>query len=247
MDFLYLTMLGILSASFTSFFIAMESRAWKNINGRSTCSCGVNIPPLYLIPVLGSLLSNFTCNTCKTKFTKKMFFSEFMSILIFISFYLIKNETLELESLLDYSTILIIISASFYGVLIFEDLDNYMISDKYSLGAFFFLLSYFNENISTALIIIGLVYIFKMVADNYIAWKRNDPTLEAMGEGDILVFSIIGLLTTHVHTISNAFIIIPIIGLIFKFVFYKNSDHIPFVPAIIIGSIITVLSYKFLF
>lgn len=311
MEILYLILFGFLSASFTSFFVAMESREWKDISGRSKCSCGAKIKPIYLIPIIGSLLNNFTCPSCKQKYPKTMFISELSAFFVFVGLYTLSGSTLTLTDIISVKSLVLAFSASMFGMIIYEDLDSKLIHDKYTILAFISMLIYFHSHTDIALIMIGIMLSFKILADNYlrlkikylnpntknklniektillvsviialvseillfvfhintliafyligivflikilmenisiyfIDTKEEQEEIEAMGEGDIALFAIIGLLTSNINIIVYSFIIIPIIGMIFKLTLFRKENTIPFGPAIILGSVFTPLIF----
>lgn len=230
---IYLYILGfITTASFVSFLVAMDSRDWKNINSPSVCSCGARISPIALIPILGAIIYNFTCKECKTKFSKKMAISELLGGVLFI----LLSLNIDINTFFELRTLSLIMASSFFGAIIYQDLDSYTISDLYSLGAIFFLSLAYLENIIQMLYVIGGVYIFKMIFDNYLFLKTKDPEIQSMGEGDILIFGMLGLIANDYVSIINGFTIIPIIGIFIKFLFFNKKEYIPFVPAIVLGS-----------
>jgi len=236
-------LLSFFPASITSFIIAMESRNWKSLNGSSKCSCGVKIKPINLIPIFGAIIANFKCYSCKNRFSPKMAIAELIAATSLLVLFFISNGSFDINQIYTLNTLFIIISSAFLGVIVFEDLDTFTVSDIYAMLAIFPLAFVFKNSLIFSITIIGSIYIFKLIADSYIAFRTNDPEAEAMGGGDILIFGLLGLLTNELSHATTGFIIIPIIGLLLKFTFYKNINHIPFIPAIVSGSLLTGILY----
>jgi len=247
MEFIFIFLLGITSASITSFLVAMDSRNWKNISSRSKCSCGANIKSKNLIPIIGSVLAKFKCYSCNEKFSKNMFISELSAFFISISIFLIYNKgyLIDTNSILSINFFIIIISSAFLSLIIYEDITSFTVSDIYSILGILPLLYVF-KNIYPFLAVVGAIYVFKLLADNYLAFRIKDASAEAMGEGDIIVFGLLGIFLTNPQDILNSIILISILGIIFKYIFFKKDNFIPFVPAIIFGTIIYTIFGTFL-
>ena len=223
-----------MSASITSFLTAMESRNWKDIMSRSKCLCGENIKAIGLIPVFGSIFYKFTCPSCKKKFSKKMAFTEFISGFTFVSLFIYGFNILNMD--INYLNIILLsISSGALGIIIYEDLESFMVSDIYAMLGIFPLLYIFSGNLYMFAVMITGIFIFKLLADNYIAWKLKDSEAIALGEGDILIFGLVGILATSYLFIPHAILAISIVGIILKLTIFRKSEIIPMVPAIIIG------------
>jgi prepilin signal peptidase PulO-like enzyme (type II secretory pathway) len=193
MEFFILSMFSLFSVVLSSFFIASDYRNWKNLSKRSCCNnCKKEIDYIRLIPIFGSLLSGFKCNHCNEKYSWKMSFMEFLSIPLF--FIIFKLSGIDFSSsLFILKIILISISTSLLILFSYEDWETHYISDIYIIIGISLLIYPFINNFSNWIYSIGFIFLFKIILDNIFSFIRNEDTT-ALGEGDILLFSIYPLL-----------------------------------------------------
>jgi len=224
LDIYILSVFAIIAASFSSFFIASDYRGWKNLNKPSSCdNCGEKIDCISLIPIIGALISNFKCKKCNKKFSNRMAIMEFCSVLLFLGLHKMyisvggETDTINFEYL---STLfLLAVTSGLFSLFSFEDWKNHTISDIYILSAFLLLLVPFYHNISVFAYILAGSYLFKMFADSIVTYIKKEDTV-ALGEGDIMLFALVGLIVPFTD-ISIIFLIMSISAIIMT----KRSDN----------------------
>ena len=238
---LFIILIGLIFGSFANVCIHRLPLDLDIIKGRSHCpKCKKKIIWYDNIPLLSSLILSFKCRTCKKTISKQYFIVEFLTGLVFISFY----KTLGLG----FDFVLICIIFLILLIIFFIDLKHYIIPD--SLNFSIILIGIFknfttqdllklNYNLPDSLlggalgylIIWLIIFIYKKI--------RNK---EAMGLGDAKLLSAFGFLLGFQSVLPIVFIA-SLTGLIYVLPFLiinkKNLQNIiPFGPFIIISGII---------
>ena len=98
-------LVGILGASFISFFRCFVYRKNRKLSiwGRSKCEiCLSQIKAIYLIPILGYLLSLGKCNKCQGKISISHLLFEFFAAFIFLVFWNISIAAILIAGLICY-------------------------------------------------------------------------------------------------------------------------------------------------
>lgn len=217
-EFILITTFAIMASCFSSFLIASDFREWTNLKKPSSCdNCGKEIPKWALIPVLGALISKFTCSHCGQKFSCKMAVMELSAAIFFIGLYLFSNNIGFIDSLhetqitLTLKLMLLSLTAGIFSLIAFEDWKNHYISDLYIMALTACLLIINFNNIDIFAYYLAGAYMFKMIADNiaFYALKKE----EALGGGDILLFAIMGFLFSPL-TIAHFIIIMSLFAII---------------------------------
>lgn len=187
------------------------------------------------IPIISYIILKGKCRCCKNKIPLRYFIVEILMAFLFLFSYLKFNLSFNLLKILIFIFISITIS--------FIDIENMLIPDVLSIPGIIlgFLFSLFSKNFSNFLIggIIGALIplIF------YIIGKLIKK--ELMGEGDIMVLSMIGIYTgwkTVITTLFIASFLGSIIGIILKI--KSKTKYLPFAPFLYFSALLT-LFYDF--
>ena len=244
----FLSIFSILTASFTSFFIASHYRKWTNLSKPSSCdNCGKPISKFALIPVFGSLFNLFKCPACNKKYSAKMCVIELFSILFFIgltflsldSGFISFNEDLGITFL---KFLILSLASSLFALFAYEDWENKEITDIYIFSAFILFAYIFPENIKMGAFLLAGTFIFKMIADNIATIIKKEETT-AIGEGDILLFAFIGLLIP-LELIPFAFILMGSCAIIMTY--FSKEKTGPLAPNLFFGLTILIFYINFI-
>ncbi|WP_258238905.1 A24 family peptidase [Arcobacter sp. CECT 8985] len=231
--------IGVVFGSFLNVLIyRLPKRVSLLIN--STCpKCSHPISWYENIPLLSYLFLKAKCSSCKVSISYLYFTVEFMcgllSILLFLQF--------------SFSVDFILFSLLFYILIVlsFIDFEYKAVPDYLLLLAFlisFFCTNYpFLESFKNASIFAGffilLDFILSFYVQNIKSYILNDETLKtqkALGEGDIPIVALIGVILGLKAGIVAIFLagIFAIIPSIYNLILKKDTQ-IPFIPFLVLG------------
>ena len=245
MEILIIVVLVVFALSWGSFLGLVGYRMPLNksiIKPRSVCdNCGIRIKIIYLIPVLGFVLTAGKCKNCGVKIPVLYPILELITAaLLLYSYQFIFTDI--------YSFIRTFILISFMLPSILTDLSHRIIPDRVSIGLIVvgFLLSLFDPFFSWTDSLLGILFggglLFLLATGYYKATGR-----EGLGGGDIKILAGIGALLGWQQTMYIIFFS-SILGSFFgiAIMLFLKKDRLtalPFGPFIAIAAII----YHFLF
>lgn len=235
MDYLIYSYVFIIGLFFGSFYNVVGFRVPKKetLMGRSHCpSCGKTLNALELFPIVGYLVLKGKCKKCNASISVKYPIIELVTAVLFlISFVILR------ENMVEY--ILVVVFISLMIIVTVSDM-YYRVVPDIILIVFLpviFGIRMFSGEIPWYLSLLGGVFGFGfMYLLSWYGKKRFKQ--EALGGGDIKLYFIIGLFL-GLETVFLSLVFAAISALLYSFIIRKRSGHIPFVPFIAIGSIVT--------
>ena len=240
MEIFYIIAIFIIGTIFGSFYNVVGYRLPKGksiVSPPSHCpNCQKKLSPIELIPIFSYIFSKGKCRNCKQKITPFYLVFELVTGILFVLTYLAFGFTVNIIIPLTFISMLIIIVISDYLYMIIND----------SVLLFFGCLLTVE-----ILIIYGPIVLLKHLVGAVLAFitmfllkKMGDFIFkkESMGDGDIKLMAIFGLVIGYPMSILAIFLG-SVIGLPISLItINKNPEHIiPFGPFLAIGAIIVIL------
>ncbi len=228
---IFFFVIGSVFGSFSNMLIYRIPRGISIIFPFSFCpSCKSKIKFYDNIPIISYIILRGKCRSCKVKIPLRYFIVEVLMAFLFLFSYLKFNISLNLLKILIFIFISITIS--------FIDIENMIIPDILSIPGIIlgFLFSLLSQNFFNFLFggLLGafIPFIF------YIIGKIIKK--ELMGEGDIMVLSMVGIYTGWENVIITLFIasfLGSIIGIILKI--KSKTKYLPFAPFLYFSAFLT--------
>ncbi len=229
------TYIFVIGLFFGSFFNVVGIRIPKKESsmGRSHCpNCGKTLGALELFPVIGYVFLKGKCKKCSTKISVKYPLMEFITGTLFLSTFIFLQ-----YDMLEY--LLIILFISLMVIITVSDLYYQVIPDV--LLIIFFPLIFVLRILSPIEMwydgiiggIAGFGFMFIIALYGKIRFKKD-----AIGGGDIKLYFIIGIVLGYNLVILSLFFA-SLFGLAYSIVIRKKTGHVPFVPFIFAGSMLT--------
>lgn len=242
-DLVEFSFLFILGACIGSFLNVIIIRTFLKISiifpSSQTLCCNKKIKFYHNIPILSYLLLRGKCAYCKESYSSSYFFVEIISALVTVL--LVYKNGYSLETLF-----LLIL---FYNLIVlsFIDFKYKAVPDYFLLSALIlaFISSYENilEAFTNAFLFAGAISLLSFIITFYIQnikykiTKNEDlKTQEALGEGDIPVIAIIGIILGVKAGLFAIFLasILAIIPSLYNNI-KKNDFQTPFIPFLSLG------------
>lgn len=212
----------------------------QSILSRSKCpNCKHEIYWLYNIPLFSYLLLRTKCSNCKTKISFQYFLIEFLTAIITLGLFLKIGLTQEFIFMCLLSYFLIVLS---FIDLKYKAVPDYML--LFTLIISFFATEFFIiESLKNAFLFAGAFVLLNFIITFYIQnikskILKNDSlkTQEALGEGDIPIIALLGIVLGVDGGLTAIFLaaffaIIPAIYLNFV----KKDIQTPFIPYLVLG------------
>ncbi|MFC1616603.1 prepilin peptidase [Candidatus Margulisiibacteriota bacterium] len=237
MQYLILTLSGMLLGSFYNMLIYRLPRQLKFAFNRSYCpQCEHTLNVVDLIPIFSYLSQLGKCRYCKKKIPVRYLLVELMTAALLIFLWVQFGNTLNFYKYFLFLSGMLII--------FFADLETCIIPDSINIGLLLsgLAFAFFTHDLKFNLIAsAGGFFIFLIISGlAYLYYKK-----EALGGGDIKLGAAIGAfwgIKITIISIYLSFIVggIIAIGLILAKI-KKKTDYIPFAPAIIMATIITLI------
>lgn len=205
------------------------------VTPRSSCgSCGHELGPTDLVPVLSYLFLRGRCRYCHTKFSPRYMFVELLTGVLFTMNYLVLGYTWELLIGLILSSIVIIIS--------FIDIDHHIILDRFPV----------------LLLLLGIIYHVWLTDMTFLNIFLGGvigfgfffviAIVSVMGGGDIKLMGALGILLGFPNIIVSIYLGFIIGGIYFMPAFIRKirskskvKVEVPFGPFLAIGGLTTFL------
>lgn len=228
----YIFTMGLFLGSFFN-VVGIRIPNKESLMGRSHCpNCGKTLGPLELFPIIGYLFLKGKCKECNTKISAKYPLMEFITATLFLTSFVFLQ-----HNMVEY--ILIVLFISLMVILTVSDLYYQIIPDMILivfLPLIFVLriaepIEMWYDGIIGGLIGFGFMYLMALYGK--IRFKKD-----AMGGGDIKLYFIIGIVLGYQLVILSLFFA-ALFGLVFSIVIKKKTGHVPFVPFIFAGSMLT--------
>lgn len=242
-DLVEYSFLFILGAAFGSFLNVVIIRTNSNKSIIKPCSqtlcCKKNIKFYHNIPILSYILLRGKCAYCKESFSINYFFVELIAAICTVLIVYKNGFTYESLFLIGLFYNLIVLS--------FIDFKFKAVPDYFLLSALVlaFIASYDNiiESFTNAFLFAGAISLLSFVLTFYIQnikvrFTKNDDlkTQEALGEGDIPIIAIIGIILGVKAGLVAIFLasILAILPSIYSNI-KKNDLQTPFIPFLSLG------------
>jgi leader peptidase (prepilin peptidase)/N-methyltransferase len=228
---IYIFIIGLFFGSFYN-VVGIRVPKGETLLGRSKCpNCGHTLGAFELIPIIGYIGIKGRCKNCGSKIALKYPLMEFSTAFLFaISFVILHDNMVEYILVTVFISLLTIVSVS--------DMYYQIVPDKILIVFFplIFGLRMLSPVIPWYEAIIGsiLAVLFLLGISVYGKWRFKK---EALGGGDIKLYALIGLVLGY-NTVILSILFASILGLLFYVFFRPKNHYIPFVPFIMIGSLI---------
>ena len=231
----------ILGTILGSFYNVIGYRLPKNesiVKPASHCpKCNTPLTMTELIPILSFFICKGKCRHCQNKISWFYPIFEFLTGLLFGILYLIYGLTPDIIIPITFISMLIIIVISDYNYMIISD--NIIIIFGILLSIEIFLINDMNTLISSLIsAVLAFLTMYGIKLFGNFLFKK-----ESMGDGDIKLLAIFGLVLGYPMAIMSIFIG-AIIGFPISLLMLKNNkDHIiPFGPFLALGAIIIIIT-----
>lgn len=234
-----LFLLGTIMGSFYNVVGYRMSIGESIITPPSHCTkCNHRLGPLELIPIISYVIQGGKCKHCKTKISIFYPLFEFMTGLLFLLSYISFGLSPDLIIALTFISMLLIVVLSDYEYLIIEDkvlifFGLLIILEKFLIGGVSVLLSSLLSGIGAFI----TMWLIKQLG-NFLFKK------ESMGDGDIKLLTVFGLVLSYPTAIMSVFLA-SIIGFPIALLMVKKRPNreIPFGPFLAIAAIILLLCH----
>ncbi len=227
MENLFLILFGLCLGSFLNVCIYRIPKGKSIINPPSSCvNCGKRIVGIYLVPILGYIISGCKCFNCKTKISLRYPIMEITSAIIALIIYHTSGSIIETIYLYNFFMVLLAITII--------DLEEMIIPDEFIIyllvcGVLYHL---YTLNFANFLPALGIGMVFFLIA---VVSKGG------MGGGDVKYSFIMGLYLGLVNGILAtflAFFIGGIVGIVLLLKGDSKKKAIPFAPFLVLGTVI---------
>lgn len=228
----YIFVIGLFLGSFFN-VVGIRVANKESLLGRSHCpNCGKTLGPLELFPIAGYVILKGKCKQCKTKIALKYPLMELITGLLFVSSFVFLQ-----QNMVEY--VLIVLFISLMVIITVSDMYYQTIPDIFLIIflPFIFVLRIYNpidmwyDGIIGG--VVGFGFLFFIALYGKIRFKKD-----AMGGGDIKLYFIIGIVLGYQTVILSLFFA-ALFGLLYSIATRKKSGHMPFVPFIFAGSMLT--------
>ena len=243
MDLIFLIIIGGLWGSFANVCIVRLPEDKGVVSGRSNCpKCKKQINWYDNIPIISYFILNGKCRKCKKPISFQYVFVELLSIVSFVTIYLIYG--------FSFTTLLLIILSLGFIIIFFIDLRHFIIPDviTFPLMALGFIKS-FIPNLDPlfpyyVLSLIGGVFGYGIIWGIIFFYKQVKKK-EGMGLGDAKLLAVIGFwfgldAVPFIIFLSSTIALISVAPDLIK-KSKKMSTQIPFGPYIIAANLIFLL------
>ena len=243
MDLIFLIIIGGLWGSFANVCIVRLPEDKGVVSGRSNCpKCKKQINWYDNIPIISYFILNGKCRKCKKPISFQYVFVELLSIVSFVTIYLIYG--------FSFTTLLLIILSLGFIIIFFIDLRHFIIPDviTFPLMALGFIKS-FIPNLDPlfpyyVLSLIGGVFGYGIIWGIIFFYKQVKKK-EGMGLGDAKLLAVIGFwfgldAVPFIIFLSSTIALISVAPDLIK-KSKKLSTQIPFGPYIIAANLIFLL------
>ena len=243
MDLIFLIIIGGLWGSFANVCIVRLPEDKGVVSGRSNCpKCKKQINWYDNIPIISYFILNGKCRKCKKPISFQYVVVELLSIVSFVTIYLIYG--------FSFTTLLLIILSLGFIIIFFIDLKHFIIPDviTFPLMALGFIKS-FIPNLDPlfpyyVLSLIGGVFGYGIIWGIIFFYKQVKKK-EGMGLGDAKLFAVIGFwfgldAVPFIIFLSSTIALISVAPDLIK-KSKKMSTQIPFGPYIIAANLIFLL------
>ena len=243
MDLIFLIIIGGLWGSFANVCIVRLPEDKGVVSGRSNCpKCKKQINWYDNIPVISYFILNGKCRKCKKPISFQYVVVELLSIVSFVTIYLIYG--------FSFTTLLLIILSLGFIIIFFIDLKHFIIPDviTFPLMALGFIKS-FIPNLDPlfpyyVLSLIGGVFAYGIIWGIIFFYKQVKKK-EGMGLGDAKLLSAIGfwfgwISIPFVIFLSSIIALLSVIPSLLKNS-KSMSSQIPFGPYLILGCVLYLL------
>ena len=240
MDLIFLIIIGGLWGSFANVCIVRLPEDKGVVSGRSNCpKCKKQINWYDNIPIISYFILNGKCRKCKKPISFQYVVVELLSIVSFVTIYLIYG--------FSFTTLLLIILSLGFIIIFFIDLKHFIIPDiiTFPLMALGFIKS-FIPNLDPlfpyyVLSLIGGIFGYGIIWGIIFFYKQVKKK-EGMGLGDAKLLSAIGfwfgwISIPFVLFLSSIIALLSVIPSLLKNS-KSMSSKIPFGPYIIIGTLV---------
>jgi len=225
-ELLFVALLGAVFGSFINVLITRVPKGESIISPPSSCpACNAKIPFYLNIPILGYLILRGKSKCCASPISPLYIVSEIVVSIIFVSAYLKSGADL------DFFRVAVVF-ALLYALAVI-DLRELAIPDSISLSASLVaLLSIDVDVIESFLLLAGAGAMLRFFV-SFFAKK------EAMGEGDIIIFAILGALLGFKEAfyaiLFSSLMALPV------FMFLGREVRVPFVPFLALSGFVVFL------
>lgn len=227
MELIIIALIGLCLGSFLNVCIYRIPNNESIVSPPSSCmSCGKRIPPFYLIPVVGYLVSKGKCFNCKEKISIQYPVIEIIAAVIGVVIYIFTPTIL--EWIIFYNLFLVLLAITVI------DLDQMIIPDEFIVyliicAAPYIIISQSYINLLAAIGLGTLFYIIAVVSKG------------GMGGGDVKLSFVMGLylgVGPGLLAVFAAFLLGGIIGVGFLLSGASRKKALPFAPYLVLGTAI---------
>ena len=240
MYFSILLLFFVVGTIFGSFYNVVGYRVPKGeslLYPSSHCTkCNHKLGPLELIPILSFLFLGGKCKNCGDKISWFYPIFELSSGILFMLSYIVFGFSLECLLSIVFISMLLIIIISDYQTMTIPD-SVLIVFSIIILIIKFFIVGIEGVGLSLLHAILAFAFMFLLKLFGNFLFKK-----ESMGDGDIKLLAVFGLMFGFAMSVISVFIA-AIIGLpISLIILKKNSSHeIPFGPFLAVSAILIVL------
>lgn len=228
----YIFTMGLFFGSFFN-VVGIRIPNKESLLGRSHCpNCGKTLGPLELFPIVGYILLKGKCRECKTKISMKYPLMEFITGALFLtSFVFLQQNMVEYILIVLFISLMIIITVSDIYYQVVPDVILIIFLPFIFILRIFSPIELWYDGIIGGLF--GFSFMYLIALYGKFRFKKD-----ALGGGDIKLYFIIGIVLGYQLVILSLFFA-SLFGLIFGIIIRKRTGHVPFVPFIFAGSILT--------
>ncbi|QNO16111.1 prepilin peptidase [Alkalicella caledoniensis] len=227
MDLAIIAVFGLCLGSFLNVCIFRIPKKQSIVSPPSSCmGCGKKIPPLYLVPVVGYLISRGKCFNCKEKISIQYPIIEIVAAVTAVIVFKFFNNILDFIIL--YNLLLVLLAITVV------DLEEMIIPDQFIIYLIICSVPYIvvNNNYINILVALGLGIAFYLIA---VLSKGG------MGGGDVKLAFVMGLylgIGPGILAVFLSFVLGGLIGIVLLLTGASRKKAIPFAPYMVMGTVV---------